>query len=133
MIENVTLTLRHHKILTPADYVAFARRQVERLRQAGYTELAMHEDDQPKLARIDWGRWLIDCGCGAANDTHPDWPLAACAACGAVHRNVIHPENRAEIEGILDLRPKKAQFWYPHETADQLRAENIQHGLKADW
>ena len=130
MIERASTVLRHHKVKTADDYLTFATRQIQKLRATGYTDLAIHDDHTPKRARIDWGRWVIDCECGAGNAVDPEWPFAACPACGAVHRNILYPPNREAIEAALNARPnQRNRFWNPDETLDQLRTENLAHGL----
>lgn len=44
---------------------------------------------------------------------------------------VIYPDNRREIMEILRPRPLENMNWELHETADDLRAENIEHGIEA--
>jgi hypothetical protein len=129
MIETPVQVLRTHKIKSADDLMAFAQRQVAKLRQAGY-DVAMHEDATPCLARVDMGRWIIDCACGAGNAVHPDWAFAACPACGAIHRTIAYPNDRDDIERVLDERSHQWQkFWRPGETVETLRAENLAHGI----
>lgn len=60
----------------------------------------------PVLARIDFGRWIADCGCGGAEYVDPDEKIFYCQNCGNVDykgaaRAVIFPENRSEIENTV--------------------------------
>lgn len=131
MIETAVQYLRHHKIKTEADLLAWCTKQIAALRKAGYTELAMHEDPTPRLARVDLGRWIIDCDCGAGNAVHPDWSLSACPACGAIHRAIVFPPDRATIETVLDERAGPPQkFWKPGETVADLVAENVNRRVR---
>lgn len=131
MIENATHYLRHHKIKTEKDLLAYCAKQIAGLRAAGYTELAVHEDTEPRYARVDLGRWIIDCACGAGNAAHPDWQGSACPACGAIHRRVIFPDDREAIEAVLEERSRPGnKFWKPGETVADLVAENINHGVR---
>jgi hypothetical protein len=116
--------MRKAKVHTHADYLLWAKREVDKLLVAGI-QLTIHEDTTPRLARVDEGRWLIDCECGAGNLIHPDWPAAACAACGAIHRRIVWPDEREAIEGLLLERPSvRNQHWSPEETLDDLRDQN---------
>jgi hypothetical protein len=103
-------------------------------RQAGRgARVAVHTSNAPKTAYIDLGRWVIDCDCGAGNATDPEWGIACCFACGAVHVSVVFPEDRTEVERILLLRPEsKTRNWKPQqgETAVLLAEENQAHGLR---
>lgn len=97
-------------------------------------------------ARIDYGRWIGDCPCGAAGYVEPTDPIFFCALCGNHFANrkavmVIFPENRSEIENILNEREiipgagagtqsmlnSRARYggatrsWNPGESVDDLR------------
>lgn len=51
------------------------------------------------------------------------------AAIGQIFE-VEFPEDKQEIEKILRKRPIQNMNWSPGETLEQLRKENIQHGLE---
>lgn len=102
---------------------------------------------RPVLARVDFGRWIADCECGSANYVEPSEPVYYCATCGnaiygGVWREVIFPDDRAEIEAELlkrtvqvnpKLKPMDAAInarsavpglmrsWVPGETVETLR------------
>ena len=88
-------------------------------------------------ARIDLGRWLVECEiCKAAVVADPDDPVFLCPSCGSggKWRPVIFPADRAVIEEILLLRPgfrdaNTSRFWLPGETAEQLAVENWSHDV----
>jgi hypothetical protein len=89
-----------------------------------------HVDVSPLVARIEHGRWIGDCSCGSGVNVHPDWPEARCMGCGAVYPNVVLPAQRDAVEQALVARPQMAaRNWHPHETLDQLHAENLEHGI----
>lgn len=101
------------------------------------------------VARIDFGRWIADCECGAANYVEPSDPVYFCASCGNAAsggklRGVTFPDNRAEIEAELlervvfvnpKLRPMDAAInarsavpglvrsWNPGETVQSLKMQ----------
>lgn len=86
-------------------------------------------DSVDVVARVDHGRWITDCECGAGNAAHPDWGEVRCFGCGAVHK-VTFPERRKQIEGLLLARPVTAnRNWLPGETVKDLRRENEEHGI----
>lgn len=105
---------------------------------------------RPAVAYVNHGHWVADCParscdlcagpCGAAMDLLPD--RAAPYLCGCCHnaelrgrwRPVRWPAERVhrEIESVLEQRPlDRNRHWWPHETVEQLRAENRAHGLPA--
>jgi hypothetical protein len=106
------------------------------------------ETDKSRVyARVDFGRWIADCECGAANYVEPSDPVYFCATCGNAAsggkwRGVVFPENRAEIEAELLKRdvlvnpkmkpidgainaksvlPGLARSWMPGETVELLK------------
>lgn len=80
-------------------------------------------------AYVSHGEWKCDCPCGNWPIADPDWGVAICFQCGALYRPTF-PPNVAEIEAILLKRPSTAnQNWLPEETALELEAENIVHGV----
>jgi hypothetical protein len=130
MILTARTVLQKIKTQTAEQQQAWAEREVAKLRAMG-AQVAMHEDPEPRVARIDDGRWLIDCACGAGNLVDPAWTFATCLECGAVHRAIIFPDNRKDIEAVLIQRPHvENRYWSPHETVADLQRENEQNGIK---
>jgi hypothetical protein len=88
------------------------------------------------MARVDLGRWLVDCGACANAVVIDDEDLVfICPRCGSGGRwrEVVMPSERVEIEEILLMRPgfrdaTLNRFWFPGETTDQLADENFAHG-----
>jgi len=98
-------------------------------------------------ARVDFGRWLADCECGAANYVEPTVPdLYYCPTCGnettnGAARVVIFPDNRIEIEqelllrkvkvrlglfgtnGALNATGKLSRSWTPGESVETLKQQ----------
>ena len=80
---------------------------------------------------IAGGKWLIRCECRNAPSVHPEWKTARCMECGAVYRDIEMPANASEIEAVLVVRPHPAnRAWLWPESVEDLRAENIAHGLE---
>ena len=121
----------HRKAQTPAGYLQAHRAAIGKLRAAG-SRAEVHESPVVLAARVDGNEWLVQCECGAGNLVTPEWVpvFACCFGCGAIHRHVIVPDNWQEIEAILVRRiHPENRWWFTHETADMLRAENIRHGV----
>lgn len=58
-------------------------------------------------------------------------PQCLNAAHGGKARKVIFPADREAIERLLILRPNPDnRNWLPHETVEDLRKENAEHGIK---
>ncbi len=83
-------------------------------------------------ARIEHGRWIVDCpfGCGGAQLASKLHPQFFCVDC--LHRDraeglwvaVVFPKNTDAIEAELVLRPHPVnRNWFPGETVRQLRSE----------
>ena len=58
-----------------------------------------------------------------------DGDLMVCGSCGQKSR-VLWPDDREGIESVLSHRPiPESRNWLPGETVDDLKRENIEHGL----
>lgn len=110
---------------TPEEYRAL---QIKYLRKTGNpTEPWVSQD--PIAAHVGAGAWRVWCPCGEAPPADPEWRLACCSGCGAIHDQVEFPEEREEIERVLLKRPNHAhRNWQAGETIDGLRRENLAHG-----
>lgn len=84
-------------------------------------------------ARVDAGRWIVDCDCGAGNSTHPEWGIALCYGCGAVREKVKFPKEWKGVEKELLRRPETVtRNWLSGETVAALKRENAEHGVGND-
>ncbi len=97
------------------------------------------------VARIDDGRWLVDCPsdyCNGAVVVSATVPLYICPDCGSPDTGwcaVVYPDEKADIEALLLARPQNMgrvgplrggpRFWFPHETLDDLARENRELGV----
>jgi hypothetical protein len=100
-------------------------------------------------ARIEHGRWLVDCPCGSAYVPSQAEPYLICIECANQDNDgkwidIIFPANKEAIEATLLKRPiivkryrqtnspmfAENRNWTPGETIDQLRQENLEHGLE---
>ncbi len=102
-------------------------------------------------ARLNHGRWVVDCSaddCEAVLST--DIPrfaednsgtlslrcvcrdVSVCAhpsvLCG-VPIDATFPPRRADIDRLLNLRPRPNRNWSPGETLADLKRENLLHGV----
>lgn len=103
---------------------------------AGDLEYAgpLSPSSNPIAARVDHGRWLVDCPCGNGAPVTP-WqeaaPEAVCLSCGTVFVMVIFPANVDAIEQTLvQRRFRTNQNWRPSETLAQLLSENAANPLR---
>lgn len=85
-------------------------------------------------AYVNRSSWAVNCPfCRDALVAQPGEPFY-CRNClmqanGGYAREVYFPDERAEIERILLLRANPdTRNWAPHETVDDLKAENLEHG-----
>ena len=69
-------------------------------------------DQDPVLARVDFGRWLADCECGGAEYVDPEYKYFFCFSCGNKNdngsaRRVIFPNDQTmeDIQAELIKRP----------------------------
>jgi len=93
------------------------------LRQMKLMEKIPHENDQPKEAYINHGRWVIDCDCAGAGLTSPDFNISCCFDCGTIYTNIVFPEKIKEIVQILLRREKFFQRnWNKNESLESLEA-----------
>ena len=93
----------------------------------------------PVEARINHSRWIADCPyCIHAEMVDPDNKKFFCLNCGMEHNGhrplpVKFPPKaqRLEIERLLSIRPLEAnRNWFPYETVQDIRQENIDYGLE---
>lgn len=93
----------HHHVQSVEAYRAAHTAFVAR-RAAQGARYAVHDSPEPLTARIDANTWLVDCECGAGNATDPEWGIACCFGCGAVHETITFPADAALIESLLVAR-----------------------------
>lgn len=86
--------------------------------------------DTQRFAFIGNGAWRITCTkCGEPPCTDPDWGVSCCFYCGAIHTNIVFPDNYREIEALLVKRHVPHQRnWAPPETLEDLINEQIAAG-----
>ncbi len=110
------------------DYAAWQRAVRQQLSKKRLKAQTM---DTPLQARVNCGRWLVDCPCGAGLAADPDWPLACCPECGLQHP-VAWPKtkDKKEIERLLTVRKPVNAHWRTGETVAGLKRENKANGLK---
>jgi len=84
---------------------------------------------QTVTAEINHGRWVAHCPCNGAELVAPGEEML-CGSCGARHQPKFPgAQTMTRIEAVLDQRPPYNQNWDPSETADELLAQNIEHGI----
>jgi len=110
---------------------AFERLQVIPAMAKRLIKYAGLSNGPPLMARINHGRWVVDCECNGAELAF-DEGIFMCQSCynaGTRHqtRLVVFPKNRQAIETALLQRPEPNRNWYPGETVTKLLAENKAH------
>ena len=89
-------------------------------------------------AYVSAGRWVVDCpDCKSAVLAPFTDRRFMCVECANREndgrwRPVAWPDNRADIEFLLEMRPQQNQNWAPGETLAQLAKENMEHGVGGD-
>lgn len=92
--------------------------------------------DPPLPAFVGAGKWKVLCSNPTCRGAELVWEegLMLCASCLNDHvahqfLRTVFPKERVAIEQLLELRPLSNRNWLPHESLDELRAENQTHGL----
>lgn len=126
MVPFIACAREHHRVRTPEEYLGAHRRFIEKQAAAGL-RYEVHESRVIVTARVCANQWVVDCECGAGNATDPEWVLACCFGCGAIHRNILFPPDRerSAIEALLlaRLRPRD-RHWLPGESVGDLTHQN---------
>jgi hypothetical protein len=116
------------------DTAQYRRRHAAAIARKSSTgqRIRVSESTEAIEARIDHGRWIVECPCGAGNAVDVAAKIALCFGCGTAHLNVRLPEQRTAraIERALLARPHvKTRNWQPDESVDDLMNENLRHGV----
>mgnify|MGYP001568291066 CR=1 FL=1 len=91
-------------------------------------------DFKPLDARVEYARFIIDCpNCNSAEFVFED-KLFLCSQCGNSDiqgkvRKVKMPQDRKQIEELLGKRAIKNRHWFPIETVEDLKSENLKMGV----
>ena len=120
-IHRFTDTLRHLGIIDLRTYREIHDRVVGD---------KLHEVSTAIDAKINHGRWIVNCECNGGAFTCPKVKVACCFDCGRVYLNVKFPRDAVKIERLLTERPMMNRNWRKGETVKTLIAENIEHGCE---
>jgi len=134
--------IAEHRHLQPGPYLTMVRRMYTRMGFGPLPEPTPATIAGRVQARINHGRWLVGCpGCNSALVVDLSELVFMCVECGnAAHGGqwlqVTLPRNRKAIEVELLKRPfgrnpadAPTRNWEPGETVEDLRRENIEHGI----
>lgn len=88
-----------------------------------------YDDDTPRDAYINHGRWVMDCVCNGAGLTSLALGISCCFDCGRVFTAIRFPRNAKRIEGLLLARPALDSRNWRDESLAILRDENAQKGV----
>jgi hypothetical protein len=80
---------------------------------------------EPLYPRIDAGRWVAQCGCGAAQVVSPADPRMLCEVCLDGWHPLVFPEDPAAAEAKVADRLRRYQFWY-HPDDEEHASERLQ-------
>jgi len=88
-------------------------------------------DDEPLMAYVNHGRWIVKCECGGAEKAWEEG-LFMCQSCWNgkhkhQYRRAVFPEEREMIEELLLKRALPNRNWFLHETIADLERENEEH------
>jgi hypothetical protein len=112
---------------------AYATAHASALEALGEVErmiITPHREASPRLARVNFGRWMLDCACGAGIMADPAFAEARCFACGAIWIAVFPaPATIARLEPLLLARPLDARHWQASESIADVEAANAAHGV----
>ena len=135
-----------HQDLQPDPYLMMVRAMYMRMGFGPLPDPAEDNISGEVSARINHGRWLVDCGgCNSALVVDLAQPFFMCVECGNNHNQrkwlrVIIPRNRKAIEDELLKRPWNGRNpaeavnrnWEPGESVATLKQENTDHGIGGD-
>ena len=132
-----------HNDLQPEPFMVMVQRMYMGMGFGPLTEPTAANISGEVPARINHGRWLVDCaGCNSALVIDLSQLAFMCVECGNAANDgkwfrVTVPANREAIETELLKRPwngrnpadAKNRNWEPGETVATLKQENIDHGI----
>ena len=132
-----------HQDLQPELYLTMVRRMYMGMGFGALPEPSAGNTSGEVAARINHGRWLVDCaGCNSALVVDLTELVFMCVECGNNHNEgkwlrVTVPKNRKAIETELLKRPWNGRNpasavnrnWEPGETVATLKQENTDHGI----
>ena len=135
-----------HQDLQPEEYLVMVRGMYMRMGFGPLPEPTGDNTAGQGAARINHGRWLVDCGgCNSALVIDLSALVFMCVECANAANDgkwftVTIPSNREAIEAELLKRPwngrnpadAKNRNWEPGETVATLRQENTDHGIGGD-
>ena len=138
---QMIITANHYLGLRPVnpirDWQDWKQNHVERAAVRRGVSLGPHPPGvEPIVAQVNDGRWIVYCpspDCAGAEFAWEEGEFM-CMSCFNAH--VGHcflpsrfPDERLEIEGILNMRPSMYnRHWYIHESLSDLRHQNVEHG-----
>jgi len=132
-----------HQDLQPDSYLVMVRNMYMRMGFGALPEPSEDNISGEVAARINHGRWLVDCsGCNSALVVDLSELVFMCVECGNAANDgkwftVTIPTNRKAIEAELLKRPWNGRNpaeavnrnWEPGETLAMLKQENTDHGV----
>jgi hypothetical protein len=99
-----------HRVSSPEEYVAWIR--VQHVGLGGQPE-DVGDSGLELPAYVSDGRWVVQCPCGNCPSAHPEWLVAACVECGAVHRVAVPASWRRGEAALLSREHLRWRTWFP--------------------
>ena len=135
--------IAQHNDLQPEPFMIMVQRMYMGMGFGPLPEPTAANTSGEVAARINHGRWLVDCpGCNSALVVDLSELVFMCVECGNNHNGgkwlaVTVPANREAIETELLKRPWGGRNpasainrnWEPGETVATLKQENTEHGI----
>lgn len=119
---GIRTTRAIHRVADPQIYKRKHEQVITKRRTEGDDSVELRTVNQPRDARIDANRWLVDCDCGGAAAASPNWPESRCFGCGRIYTKVEFPANRGEIEAELETQSyEPMREWSPGDTLEDIR------------
>ena len=110
---DVTSMLRRG-IVSPETYEANIRARAAKFGRP------VIEMTTPAQVRVELGRLLADCACGAGMAAHAEWPIVGCRHCFRIYKTVYVPVDLATVEQLLSDLPLKHQTWDVEESVAEV-------------
>lgn len=89
-------------------------------------------DDCTVVAYVNHGRWVANCpNCNGGIPCFKGEKLGVCPDCRNGYE-IQRPDKDEvkEVERLLSKRSTVNRNWFPHETVEQLKADNLRYGVK---
>ena len=106
-----------HHVRNSQGYESAQRAYISRAQQTGQNVHIHVEGEDSKPVYLNHNRWLVNCDCGSGAGVDFALGLSRCFECGAVHINLVIPEDRSAIEHTMSkTKDITLRNWSPGDT-----------------